>query len=156
MAVLEELSRQSDKRFLALYEALSEGGFGPLDREVAEALRFRPAAIRKLPMEKRARQARRILRAKNNAELCYELFGSYLVRVHKELVCGFLDATGVPHEDGIIEDIEKEPEAKKIPAALKELDGKHEAEDVTLYLALCAEQWPDSKAIREAWEARSA
>ena len=35
MAVLEELNRLSDDRFLAIYEALSEQGFGPLDGELA-------------------------------------------------------------------------------------------------------------------------
>ena len=52
MAVLEQLQRLSDERFLSIYESLSERGFGPLDGEVAKALKFRPQAIRKLPMDK--------------------------------------------------------------------------------------------------------
>ena len=35
MPVLEELQRMSEERFLAIYEALAQQGFGPLDGEVA-------------------------------------------------------------------------------------------------------------------------
>ena len=155
MPVLEELDAMSEGRFLALYEALAVQGFGPLDHEVAKVLRFRPQAIRKLPMEKRARQARRIMLSGKKGDLCYELFGSYLVRTQKELVTGFLDATGVAHEDGMIEDIDAgTPDAGKLDAAVADLDAKHDADDVTLYMALCAEQWPESKELGEVWEKR--
>lgn len=155
MPVLEELDTMSDDRFLSLYESLSERGFGPLDHEVAKSLRFRPQAIRKLPMEKRARHARRILLTGRKADLCYELFGSWLVRNNKQLVTGFLDATGVAHEDGMIEDIDAgAPDPKKLDAAIADLDAKYDADDVTLYLALCAEQWPKSKELGAVWETR--
>ncbi len=80
MAVLEQLKSTTDERFLAIYEALAEQGFGPLDADVAKALKFRPHAIRKLAMAQRAKSARRLLEGPSNAELCYELFGTYLVK----------------------------------------------------------------------------
>ena len=56
----------------------------------------------------------------------------------------------------MIEDTEDaSPDPQKIPDAIKELDQRFDSEDVTLYLALCAEQWPDSAALQEAWKARS-
>ncbi|MEW6072002.1 MAG: hypothetical protein AB1726_05305 [Planctomycetota bacterium] len=156
MTVLAELKRQSDARFLAIYEALAQKGFGPLDAEVAKALKFRPQAIRKLPLETRARQARRILSSRASPELCYELFGTYLVRTRKELVTGFLDATGVPHAEGMIEDAEeKRPAAEKIPGAVAALDLQFAAEDVTLYLALCAQTWPDCEVFARLWRERA-
>ena len=91
MAVLDQLKSLSDERFLSIYEALSERGFGPLDGEVAKVLKFRPQAIKKLPMDKRAKRARLLIERDSNAELCYELFGSYLVKNKKELVTSFLD-----------------------------------------------------------------
>lgn len=146
----------SEERFLAIYESLAQQGFGPLDAEVAKELRFRPKAIRKLPMAKRARRARGQLLANRNSEMAYELFGSYLVRNHKDLVTGFLDATGVEHEDGMIADIEQgKPEAAKVGPAIDQLDGQFERDDVTLYLALSAEHWPDVDPIIAAWRARS-
>lgn len=156
MQVIEQLRLMDDSRFLQIYESLEQQGFGPLDAEVAKSLKFRPQAIRKLPMEKRAKRARRIMEVSANAELCYELFGSYLLKMHKELVTGFLDLTGVEHEDGMIQNVEEAlPEGGKVCDAATELDGKFPPEDVTLYLSICAEQWPQVPEIQELWTART-
>ena len=56
MKVIEQLRLLSDERFLCIYEALVRDGFGPLDGEVAKALKFRPQAIVKIPMAKRAQR----------------------------------------------------------------------------------------------------
>lgn len=155
MQVIEQLRRMDEGRFLAIYEALEQQGFGPLDNEVAKALKFRPHAIRKLPMGQRAKRAKRLLEGGSNAELCYELFGSYLIKEHKELVTGFLDLTGVEHEEGMIHSTEESrPDGGKVAEAVQELDGKFEGDDVTLYLSICAEQWPQVPEIQETWRAR--
>ena len=157
MAVLEQLKHTSEDRFLSLYEALETQGFGPLDHEVAKALKFRPQKIRTLPMAQRARQARRLIGGPKGADLCYEFFGTYLVKTKKDLVTGFLDATGVPHEDGMIADPETSPpDPEKIPAAIESLDKEFDPADVTLYLSLCVEMWPESKPLQELWRARLA
>ena len=155
MQVVEQLQRLGEDRFLAIYESLAQQGFGPLDAEVAKVLHFRPQAIRNLPMAQRARRARAILLSRKNSELCYELFGSYLIKERRELVTGFLDATGVKHEQGMIEDLDHNlPSAAALDAALGELDGKFPPEDVTLYLSMCAEQWPQVPELDSAWRRR--
>ncbi len=157
MAVLEELAKLSEARFLGMYQALSQQGYGPLDHEIARALKFRPHAIKKLPMETRARRARALVEGKQSTDLCYEFFGTYLVRTKKELVTGFLDRTGVAHQDGMIEDIDaKKPDPAKLAEAIRELDSKFDPEDVTLYLALCVEQWPGMSELALAWKGRRA
>jgi hypothetical protein len=156
MQVLEELKRIDDERFLAIYEALSQQGYGPLDGEVAKALKFRPLAIKKLPMAQRARRGKALLLARHNSELCYEIFGTYLLREHKELVTEFLDATGVRHKDGLLEDLDhNQPAQERIGGAVAQLDQKFDREDVTLYLALCAQQWPSIEALAELWRRRA-
>jgi hypothetical protein len=155
MQVVEQLKHTSPERFLAIYESLAQNGFGPLDGEVAKALRFRPQAIRKLPMEQRARRARALLERGGNAQMTYELFGGYLMKTQKELVTSFLDATGVAHEDGMIEDVAGSlPDAAKIETAVEALDARFPPEDVTLYLSMCAEQWPGVTEIDRIWRAR--
>ena len=145
------------ERFLAIYQSLEQHGFGPLDGEVAKLLKFRPQAIRKLPMDQRARTARRLLESSHNAQMAYEILGAYLIKHHKELVTGFLDATGVKHQDGMIEDVDaQKPATDKLGPALAELDQKFAPEDVTIYLAICAEQWPDVKQIDRLWRERVA
>jgi len=156
MKVIEHLKGLSEERFLAMYESLAQEGFGPLDHEVAAALKFRPQAIRKLPMEKRAKKARSILLSKARAELCYEFFGTYLIQKRRELVTGFLDATGVEHEDGMLATLDtNQPDPQKIASTVAELDAKFEPDDVTLYLALCAEQWPMIPELDALWRERA-
>ena len=155
MQVVDQLKKTSPERFLEIYAALENQGFGPLDHEVAKALNFRPQAIRKLPMAQRARRAQSILQSQANAEMTYELFGSYLLKTNKELITSFLAETGVSHEDGMIDgDEENVPEVGKIDAALAKLDGEYGADDVTLYLSICAEQWSQVPEIEAAWRAR--
>ena len=156
MAVLEHFKTFDEARFFALYQALTENGFGPLDGEIAKLLKFRPQAIRKLPLEKRAKLARQWIDQKHNAELCYELFGTYLMRGKRELVTGFLEKTGVKHENGLIEDVDHNtPAPDKIAGAVAELDQTFGADDVTLYLSMCAEQWPAVPGLVELWKKRS-
>ena len=143
MHVLDHIQKLSPERFLAIYSSLENKGYGPLDGEVAKSLHFRPVAIKKLPMAQRAKRARMLLEASRNSELAYELVGTYLMKTCKEMVTGFLDATGVKHENGMIEDIEQaKPAAEKIAPAVLELDSKFAPEDVTLYLVIASEQWP--------------
>lgn len=155
MQAVEQIRLLGDERFAELYEALSQNGFGPLDAEVAKSLRFRPQAIRKLPMAQRARKGRQILLTSKNAELSYEMLGAYLMQACKELVTEFLEATGVPHEDGMIEDLGHLPDESKVADAVSALDAKFEAEQVTIYLALAAQQWPQVAKIDELWRARA-
>ena len=155
MKVLQQLDALSPERFLAIYEALAQQGFGPLDDKVAAALKFRPIAIKKLAFEKRAATARKLLIKGRETELCYELFGSYLVTKAKDLVAEFLDGTGVPHENCMVEDVDtSKPDPAKVAATVAELDKKYDPADVTLYLALAAEQWPSVPEVEAAWRMR--
>ncbi|MDG1499531.1 MAG: hypothetical protein P8R48_06155 [Planctomycetota bacterium] len=157
MIIIDTIKNMTDERFLAIYEALTDRGFGPLDGEVAKALKFRPQAIRKLAIDKRARKARQIVLSGNNAELAYELCGGYLMRSHEKLMPDFLDAMGIPHEDGMIEDMdETTPDAAKLDDVLAQLDKDYPSEDVTLYLCICAMQWPEIPELLSTWEKRVA
>ncbi len=155
MQVIEQLKRTSPERFLSIYESLEQHGFGPLDGEVAKSLRFRPQAMRKLPMAQRAKRAKMLIETAKNTELAYEILGAYLIKNHRALVTGFLDQTGVKHEDGMIEDVDhNKPDAQKIAGVVKDLDGQFDPADVTIYLAIAAEQWPDVKELDTLWRTR--
>jgi hypothetical protein len=156
MQVIQQLEAMSPERFLAIYEALGREGFGPLDDKVAAALKFRPVAIRRLPMAKRAETARKLLLRAKEAEACYELFGAYLVTKAKDLVADFLDGTGVPHKECMVDDIDAaKPDPGKVASVVQALDEKYDPADVTLYLALAAQQWPSVTEVEAAWRMRS-
>ena len=156
MQVLEQLKKTSSERFLTIYESLQRDGYGPLDGEVAKVLHFRPLAIKKLPMAQRARRAKSILENARNTELAYEILGAYLIKNHHALVTTFLDETGVKHEKGMIDDVENnQPDAAKVEAAIAKLDGQYDPADVTIYLAICAEQWPKIAVLDQLWKKRA-
>jgi hypothetical protein len=70
-------------------------------------------------------------------------------------VLDFLDGTGVEHEDGMIGDPSGAlPDGAKVEATVADLDGKYPAEDITLYLSLCSEQWPGVPEVDAAWRKR--
>ncbi|QDV05721.1 hypothetical protein Poly30_12220 [Planctomycetes bacterium Poly30] len=155
MQVIEQLKAMKEDRFLAIYEQLAQDGYGPLDGEVAKVLKFRPLAIKKLPMEKRAKTAQSLLIRGGNAELCYELFGTYLMTKTKDLVIDFLDGTDVQHEEGMVQNIEEQkPAGDKVAATVAELDKKYDVGDVTLYLSMAAEQWPSVPEVDSVWRMR--
>lgn len=156
MQVLAQLKSMSPERFLAIYQSLEVNGFGPLDGEVAKSLKFRPIAVKKLPMAQRAKRARMLMESAGNAELAYEVFGAYLLKNHKGLVTGFLDKTGVEHEDGMIQDIDRGVPAKdKLKSAIADLDREFPPEDVTLYLSMCAQQWNQLPELAAIWQKRA-
>jgi len=156
MQVVEHLKGMDAAAFLGLYEGLAQQGFGPMDREVAASLKFRPQAIRKLPMDQRARRAKQLLERSSNEEMAYELFGTYLMRCCEGLIPGFLDKTGVPHNEGMIEDIEAAlPDAEKLPTAVSELEEEFGQPAIDMYLAMAASQWPKVAEIDALWRERT-
>jgi len=46
------------------------------------------------------------------------------------------------------------PDVSKLEAALKKLDSSYNADDVTLYLSICVEQWSQIQELEEAWRGR--
>ena len=155
MKVIEQLRALSDERFCAIYETLAQDGFGPLDGEVAKAIKFRPHAIRKLPMAQRAKRARLLVESGGMADMCYELFGTYLMSGHKQLVIDFLDGTGVEHEEGMLKNPDTaKPDVEKLGNTVAELDKNYDPADVTLYLSMCSEQWPETTELAAAYESR--
>lgn len=155
-ATLQVLSSMSDERFLSIYESLLNEGYGPLDGEVAKTLKFRPHAIKKLALPQRAKHAKRLIERSSSSELAYELLGGYLMDKAPKLVTDFLDATGVEHDEGMIEDTGNQvPDTGKLAEVVEQLDKDHDPEDVTLYLALSTVTWPELEALQGVWQARS-
>lgn len=156
MQVVEHLKGLDEAAFLELYEGLSQQGFGPMDRDVAASLKFRPQAIRKLPMPQRAKRAKQLLERSSNEEMAYELFGTYLMKRCEGLIPGFLDKTGVPHNEGMIEDLEAGiPDEGKIEGAVQELEDEFGKPAVDMYLAMAASQWPKLGKLDELWRTRT-
>jgi hypothetical protein len=69
---------------------------------------------------------------------------TYHLTHQREMMGAFLDALGLKHENGLIEDDDAKPAAEKIDPAVAAIDGKYAAEDVALYLTTLLVQDPDT------------
>lgn len=123
---------------------------------LAGQLRFRPAFVQKLPMDRRVAYLARQVRPDDN------LAGSLLLALHlgerRPLLAAFLDELGIPHDDGVIdEDHELEtPDEDALARAVARLDEDFDAEDVLVYLATLVALDPGTWAgLRAPIEARA-
>lgn len=101
---------------------------------IAQALKFRPQAVRKLPQEERIRYLARAIRPDRS------LVSSLLLALHlekrKDIMATFLDSLGIPHEDGLIDEDYEFPEfgAEAVEKGVAALLAKHPEDKVDLYL----------------------
>lgn len=58
----------------------------------------------------------------------------YHLAEHREMMGAFLDALGIKHDNGLIEDDDVKPEPEKLGPAVASLREKFAADDVNLYL----------------------
>ena len=102
---------------------------------IAVNLKFRPAAVQRLPVEKRAGYVARGFRPDDS------LATSLLLALHmgdrREILVAFLDVLEIPNEDGMIDDDYDlaTPEEEKMAAAVASLEERFPADRVALYLA---------------------
>lgn len=155
MNVVEQLQKLSEAQFLSIYEALSSrvsarSTTKSPSRSISARRRSATCPSRSEP------SARGKSWPASAARNCATSFSaSYLIKDRQELVTGFLDATGVKHEKGMVEDLENAlPNPQKVAAAVAELDQKFSPSDVTLYLSMCADQWPQLPEIEAIWRQR--
>ena len=137
-------------RFANLYGALPPELSAALDGPIARMLNSRVPSVRRQPQALRARALRAWIVRQRDEDVAGDLLRAYFLGPRLPLVTSFLDATGVKHEKGQITDDESEPDAAKVPAAVEALLKEYDAEDVQLYLAVAAQQWPENAGVRDA------
>jgi hypothetical protein len=101
---------------------------------VAEARRVRPVFLLQQP---RARRDPLILNTLTRPSLdaaAATLIRSWLLKKHKAMLADFLDALGIPHQDGVVETLPEKVEDEKLQKAVETLLSKYPAEVVTVYL----------------------
>jgi hypothetical protein len=125
------------------------------DMAIAAALRFREVAVRKLPTEQRIKHVLKSLRPDDN------LSSTLLLALHlahrQDLLTVFLDAQGIPHDEGLIDgdyDLDP-PDAERLRAPVDRLFSEFDAGEVELYLTTLLAVDPGSwGGVRELLEER--
>lgn len=131
-----ELMSDDEKRAAAVefWDGADRESRAALEMALAKDLKFRPQSVRQLSAE---RVAGRLVRLAE--ELPETVLFQYLFHLHmggrRPLMVGFLDAVGLPHDNGALElpeDFEG-PDAAKVEQAGRELAGS-QGHDALVYL----------------------
>jgi len=110
---------------------------------IARHKNFRPAFIRKLPLEKRVFY---LAHLPLTPDLASQLLVSYHFAQQRPLMTAFLDALGIPNDNGLItgEGEVGPPDEATLKAAVAAVKEKFPAEDVQRYFATLYAQNPEA------------
>jgi len=107
---------------------------------IAQQKKFRAKFVMGLDDERRAKHLASI--AALPEALAARALVVYHLTEHREMMAAFLDALGLKHENGLIEDDDAKPETEKLAGAVAAISEKYPAEDVSLYLTTLVCQDP--------------
>jgi hypothetical protein len=109
---------------------------------IAQQKKFRPKSVVALDLDRKARHLATL------ASLPDQLAARALVVYHlaeqRAMMGAFLDALGIKHENGLIEEDSVKPEPDKLGPAVEKLKAEFPAEDVRLYLETLKSQDPET------------
>jgi hypothetical protein len=109
---------------------------------IAQQKKFRPKTVISLDLDRKTRHLASLVTLPDSivarALIAYHLAGQ------RPMMGAFLDALGIAHENGLIQQEDAKPEAAKVEAAAAELATKFPPDDVQLYLNTLLSQDPET------------
>jgi hypothetical protein len=109
---------------------------------IAQQMKFRPKFVLGLDADRRAKYLANISALPD--VVAARVLVAYHLAEQRPMMGAFLDALGIAHEDGLIQDEDVRPEAERIAPAAAVIAEKFPAEDVSLYLATLLWQDPEA------------
>jgi hypothetical protein len=107
---------------------------------IAQQKKFRPKFVLGLDDERRTKHLAGMMSLPE--ALAARCLIVYHLAEQRPMMGTFLDALGLKHDNGLIEDDEAKPDPEKIGEAADAIAGKYPAEDVSLYLTTLVVQDP--------------
>jgi len=110
---------------------------------IANRIKFRTRSVVTMPVEKKSRQL--VALATVSEMIAARLLVAYHLAAQRPMMGSFLDALGIKHEEGLIEDEEMAPPTpEKLREAATAIAAQYPREDVALYLSTLVWQDPDT------------
>jgi hypothetical protein len=110
---------------------------------IAQRIKFRTKSVVAMPVDKKSRQL--VAMATVSEMIAARLLVAYHLAAQRPMMGGFLDALGIAHENGLIEDEETAaPTPDKLREAAAAIATQYPREDVALYLSTLVWQDPDT------------
>jgi hypothetical protein len=114
---------------------------------VAEARKLRAVYLERQPKPARHSLMLATLARPSSEMITANLLRAWLLKKHQGLLAGFLDALGIPHKEGVVEDLPKAVDDAKLKAAIDAVLAKNSPEVVAVYLNAFSEMnevdWPN-------------
>ena len=101
---------------------------------VAEARKLRPVFLERQPRPQRHAAMLATLTRPPLDLLAGNLIRTWLVKKHNSMLVDFLNALGIQHKEGVVEDLPATMEDDKLKAAVEQLIAKYPHEAVAVYL----------------------
>jgi hypothetical protein len=118
---------------------------------VAEARKLRPVFLERQPRPQRHTLMLATLARPALELVAGNLIRTWLLKKHKQMLADFLDALGIAHQEGVVEDLPPAMDDAKVRAAVEGLLAKYPPEAVAVYLHAFNEmnevEWPNLKAM---------
>jgi len=120
---------------------------------VAEARKLRPVFLERQSRAQRHTTMLGTLTRPHLDQVASILLRTWLVKKYTAMLVAFLDALGIPHKEGVVEDLPASMDDEKLKAAVEILLQKFPAEVVAVYLNAFNDMneanWPNLKTILE-------
>jgi hypothetical protein len=118
---------------------------------VAEARKLRPVFLERQPRPQRHTAMLATLARPALEMVTSNLIRTWLLKKHKQMLADFLDALGIAHQEGVVEELPPAMDEAKVRAAVDALLAKYPPEAVAVYLHAFNEMnevaWPSLKTM---------
>jgi len=118
---------------------------------VAQTRKVRPVFLERQPRADRHLTMLSALTRPAMELAAASLLRGWLLKKHTALLADFLNALGVPHKDGLVEDLPETMDDAKLRSAVETVLAKHPREVVVVYLYAFHQvneaRWPNLKAL---------
>jgi hypothetical protein len=101
---------------------------------VAESKKLRPTFFERTPRAARHKEMAAVLSRPQMELIAADLLREWLMKKQTAMLADFLDALGIPHKDGAVDDLPAGVEDAKLSAAVEKLLGKYPPEEAAVYL----------------------
>jgi len=109
---------------------------------IAQQKKFRPKTVIGLDLDRKARHLASIAGVPD--QIAARALVTYHLAEQRPMMGAFLDALGITHENGLIQEENVKPDTSKIHAAVEKISGEFPKEDVQVYLDTLLCQDPET------------
>ena len=109
---------------------------------IAQVKKFRPKSVIALDLDRKTKHLASIVNLPDG--LAARVLILYHLAEQRPMMGAFLDALGIAHEDGLIQEEHVQPDMARLPAATEAIRAAYPPEDVSLYLQTLVCQDPQT------------